>query len=88
MLRSCPHWPPPIANPRLLKAYTALQAWKHTITSDPNGFTSNWCGPHVCNCTGQLPKSLNCLDVSNNKLSGEFPSVIFSLPSMKFLDIV
>ncbi|CDY34233.1 BnaA01g24500D [Brassica napus] len=88
-----PHWPPPIANPRLLKAYTALQAWKHTMTSDPNGFTSNWCGPNVCNYTGQLPKSLNCLkllhelDVSNNKLSGEFPSVIFSLPSLKFLDI-
>ncbi|EFH61783.1 hypothetical protein ARALYDRAFT_898761 [Arabidopsis lyrata subsp. lyrata] len=43
---------PPIANPRLLKAYAALQAWKFTITSDPNGFTSNWCGPHVCNYTG------------------------------------
>ena len=47
-----PYGFPPIVNPRLLKAYTALQAWKHTMTSDPNGFTSNWCGPNVCNYTG------------------------------------
>ncbi|CAN8258431.1 unnamed protein product [Cochlearia groenlandica] len=45
-------WFPPILNPKLLKAYVALQAWKLTITSDPNNFTSNWCGPHVCNYTG------------------------------------
>ncbi|XVF66630.1 hypothetical protein PTKIN_Ptkin10aG0052300 [Pterospermum kingtungense] len=43
---------PLIPNPRLLKAYIALQAWKHAITSDPNGFTSNWYGPKVCNYTG------------------------------------
>ncbi|XP_052190557.1 leucine-rich repeat extensin-like protein 6 [Diospyros lotus] len=42
----------PLPNPRLLHAYIALQAWKHAITSDPNGFTSNWCGPNVCNYTG------------------------------------
>ncbi|EOY05763.1 Leucine-rich repeat (LRR) family protein, putative [Theobroma cacao] len=44
--------PPLIPNPRLLKAYTALQAWKHAMTSDPNRFTSNWYGPKVCNYTG------------------------------------
>lgn len=44
--------PPPLPNPRLLKAYTALQAWKHVITSDPNNFTANWCGLNVCNYTG------------------------------------
>ncbi|KAK7391072.1 hypothetical protein VNO78_19410 [Psophocarpus tetragonolobus] len=44
--------PLPPLNPRLSKAYIALQAWKHRITSDPKNFTSNWCGPHVCNYTG------------------------------------
>ncbi|XP_020579786.1 leucine-rich repeat extensin-like protein 6 [Phalaenopsis equestris] len=39
-------------NPRLEKAYIALQAWKHAITSDPKNLTGNWCGPHVCNYTG------------------------------------
>ncbi|KAF9673753.1 hypothetical protein SADUNF_Sadunf10G0056800 [Salix dunnii] len=43
---------PPIPQPRLQKAYIALQAWKHAITSDPKNFTSNWCGPNVCNYTG------------------------------------
>ncbi|KAL6292051.1 hypothetical protein ACE6H2_000193 [Prunus campanulata] len=41
-----------VSNPRLLQAYTALQAWKHVITSDPNNFTANWCGLQVCNYTG------------------------------------
>ncbi|XVF63059.1 hypothetical protein PTKIN_Ptkin09bG0058400 [Pterospermum kingtungense] len=44
--------PPLIPNPRLQKAYVALHAWKHAMTYDPNGFTSNWCGPKVCNYTG------------------------------------
>ncbi|XWS13699.1 hypothetical protein CRYUN_Cryun36dG0060200 [Craigia yunnanensis] len=44
--------PPLIPNPRLLRAYIALQAWKHAMTSDPNGFTSSWYGPKVCNYTG------------------------------------
>ncbi|CAK9154416.1 unnamed protein product [Ilex paraguariensis] len=44
--------PPPLPNPRLQNAYIALQAWKHAITSDPKGFTSNWYGPNVCNYTG------------------------------------
>ncbi|KAJ1423844.1 Leucine-rich repeat-containing N-terminal, plant-type [Sesbania bispinosa] len=47
-----PSSPFPQLNPRLSKAYTALQAWKHSITSDPKNFTSNWRGPHVCNYTG------------------------------------
>ncbi|KAL2469840.1 Leucine-rich repeat extensin-like protein 6 [Abeliophyllum distichum] len=44
--------PPPLPNPRLQNAFIALQAWKHAITADPNGFTSNWNGPAVCNYTG------------------------------------
>ncbi|CAL9137817.1 unnamed protein product [Musa acuminata var. zebrina] len=51
LLSSASEYYPP-SNPRLEKAYVALQAWKHSITSDPKGFTENWCGPHVCNYTG------------------------------------
>ena len=47
-----PSSPLPPLNPRLTKAYTALQAWKYKITSDPKNFTLNWCGPNVCNYTG------------------------------------
>ncbi|XP_074576441.1 leucine-rich repeat extensin-like protein 6 [Curcuma longa] len=39
-------------NFRLAKAFTAMQALKRAITSDPNGLTSNWSGPNVCNYTG------------------------------------
>ncbi|XP_060191159.1 leucine-rich repeat extensin-like protein 4 [Lycium barbarum] len=39
-------------NPRLQKAYIALQAWKRVIYSDPKNTTANWIGPSVCNYTG------------------------------------
>ncbi|KAK4759169.1 hypothetical protein SAY87_022300 [Trapa incisa] len=39
-------------NPRLEKAYIALQAWKLTFIEDPKNLTANWCGPDVCNYTG------------------------------------
>ncbi|KAG6535008.1 hypothetical protein ZIOFF_008925 [Zingiber officinale] len=41
-----------IANPRLRRAYVALQAWKDAIYSDPNNFTGNWVGPDICNYNG------------------------------------
>ncbi|KAF2284261.1 hypothetical protein GH714_020111 [Hevea brasiliensis] len=44
--------PSPIHNPRLVDAFVAFQAWKHSITSDPNNFTLDWCSPNVCNYTG------------------------------------
>ncbi|KAJ3669903.1 hypothetical protein LUZ60_010227 [Juncus effusus] len=132
-------------NDRLQRAYTALQALKHSITSDPKNFTMNWCGPDVCNyrgvyCTaapdlpchqtvagldlnhaslagslpeelgllsdlalfhlnsnyfnGSLPNSFNSslkylheIDISNNKLSGPFPSQLLCIPNLKYLDI-
>lgn len=40
------------SNPRLHKAYLALQAWKQVIYSDPKNFTTNWIGPSVCDYTG------------------------------------
>lgn len=41
-----------ISNPRLHKAFIALQAWKHVIYSDPRNLTSNWVGPSVCSYRG------------------------------------
>ncbi|KAF7822968.1 leucine-rich repeat extensin-like protein 4 [Senna tora] len=51
-----PHHPhhtqnPPL-NPKLYRAFLALQAWKRVIYSDPRNFTHNWVGPSVCNYTG------------------------------------
>ncbi|XP_038878651.1 leucine-rich repeat extensin-like protein 6 [Benincasa hispida] len=38
--------------PRLNRAYTALQAWKSAITSDPLGILTTWVGPNVCSYKG------------------------------------
>ncbi|XP_004505561.1 leucine-rich repeat extensin-like protein 4 [Cicer arietinum] len=46
------HTQNPPSNPRLYRAFLALQAWKHVIYSDPKNTTSNWIGPSVCNYTG------------------------------------
>ncbi|KAG7024227.1 Pollen-specific leucine-rich repeat extensin-like protein 1, partial [Cucurbita argyrosperma subsp. argyrosperma] len=42
----------PFANPRLRRAYVALQAWKVAIYSDPLNTTANWVGADVCHYTG------------------------------------
>lgn len=39
-------------NPRLRKAYIALQAWKKAMYSDPENTTANWVGPDVCKYEG------------------------------------
>lgn len=39
-------------NPRLKKAYVALQEWKKAMISDPYQMTKNWVGPDVCLYTG------------------------------------
>ncbi|KAF8660955.1 hypothetical protein HU200_057335 [Digitaria exilis] len=39
-------------NPRLRRAYGALQAWRCAIYSDPKNFTGNWVGPDVCSYFG------------------------------------
>ncbi|KAJ0972644.1 hypothetical protein J5N97_020603 [Dioscorea zingiberensis] len=39
-------------NPRLRRAYIALQAWKQAIHSDPYNFTGNWVGYDVCSYNG------------------------------------
>ncbi|XP_059650021.1 pollen-specific leucine-rich repeat extensin-like protein 4 [Cornus florida] len=44
------------ANPRLKKAYIALQAWKKAISSDPHNLTGNWVGENVCAYNGIVCK--------------------------------
>ncbi|KAM0951859.1 putative leucine-rich repeat-containing, plant-type, leucine-rich repeat domain superfamily [Dioscorea sansibarensis] len=69
-------------NPRLDKAYIALQAFKHSITSDPKNFTGDWCGPHVCNytavyCAPALDDpdiyTVAGIDLNHANISGELP---------------
>ncbi|RAL37164.1 hypothetical protein DM860_004086 [Cuscuta australis] len=40
------------SDPNLQKAYTALQAWKSAISSDPSGILKSWVGPNVCSYNG------------------------------------
>ncbi|KAL4588766.1 hypothetical protein LXL04_001661 [Taraxacum kok-saghyz] len=39
-------------NPRLMKAYCALQEWKKAMYSDPQNMTGNWVGTDVCSYEG------------------------------------
>lgn len=39
-------------NPRIRRAYIALQSWKQAIYSDPLNFTANWKGSDVCSYMG------------------------------------
>ncbi|KAG0483453.1 hypothetical protein HPP92_011537 [Vanilla planifolia] len=41
-----------IRNPALRRAYSAFQALKNAIYSDPKNFTGNWVGPFVCSYKG------------------------------------
>ncbi|KAH9682517.1 hypothetical protein WN943_028864 [Citrus x changshan-huyou] len=85
-----------IPNPRLLKAYIALQFWKLSITSDPNGFTSNWCGPNVCNYTGvycaPAPDDPDCLtvagiDLNQANIAGTLPEKLGLLQDLALFHI-
>lgn len=69
-------------NPRLFRAYVALQKWKHCITDDPKNVTATWCGPHVCNYTGVFcapapddpnEQTVAGIDLNHNDLAGTLP---------------
>ncbi|PKU59057.1 Leucine-rich repeat extensin-like protein 6 [Dendrobium catenatum] len=81
----------PSPNPRLEKAYIALQAWKHAITSDPKNLTADWCGPHVCNYTGVFcapapdDPSLTTvagIDLNHGRISGTLPNELSLLSDL------
>ncbi|KAI4342721.1 hypothetical protein MLD38_027311 [Melastoma candidum] len=87
---------PPIPNPRLARAYIALQAWKHVIVSDPRNFTGNWCGPEVCNYTGVFcapaPNDTRVLtvagiDLNHGNITGELPEDLGLLTDLALFHI-
>ncbi|KAI9194245.1 hypothetical protein LWI28_004390 [Acer negundo] len=92
--------PPPkpvgIQNPRLAKAYIALAALKHAITSDPHNFTSNWCGPDVCNYKGVYcapapddphTTTVAGVDLNNADIAGTLPSELCLLSDLALFHI-
>ncbi|RRT76923.1 hypothetical protein B296_00010036 [Ensete ventricosum] len=71
-----------IANPRLRRAYIALQAWRSAIYSDPFNYTGNWQGPDVCTYNGVFcspapdEPSLNVVagvDLNGADIAGHLP---------------
>ncbi|KAG6530603.1 hypothetical protein ZIOFF_012844 [Zingiber officinale] len=89
------HEDPP-SNPRLEKAYVALQAWKHVITEDPTNLTIHWCGPHVCNYTGVFcaaapddPDEITVagIDLNGGQIAGKLPEELGLLADLALLHI-
>lgn len=89
------HEQPP-SNPRLEKAYVALQAWKHVITADPTNLTLDWCGPHVCNYTGVFcaaapddPDEITVagIDLNGGQISGEITEELGLLADLALFHI-
>ncbi|KAL5542007.1 hypothetical protein UlMin_009717 [Ulmus minor] len=83
-------------NPRLLKAFKALEAWKHHITSDPNQITSSWYGLHVCNYNGvycapapddNYTTTVAGIDLNFANLEGTLPEELGLLKDLAFFHI-
>lgn len=86
---------PPL-NPRLYRAFLALQAWKRVIYSDPFNFTTNWVGPSVCNytCIYCAPSQddpkvtvVAGVDLNHGDIAGFLPSEIGLLSDLALLHL-
>lgn len=86
---------PPL-NPRLTKAYIALQAWKQTFTSDPKNTTLNWYGPNVCNYTGifcapslddPYINTVAGIDINHANIAGSLPEELGLLTDIALFHI-
>ncbi|KAJ4968630.1 hypothetical protein NE237_015331 [Protea cynaroides] len=74
--------------PRLDNAYTAFQAWKRAIQSDPMEFTSNRSGPDVRNYSGLgLLTDLALIHLNSNRFSGTIPESFNNLQLLYELDL-
>ncbi|KAL2549281.1 Leucine rich repeat N-terminal domain-containing protein [Forsythia ovata] len=78
------------------RAYTALQAWKHAIFSDPFNFTVNWTGPNVCSYGGVYctPSQLNAsyrvvggIDLNHGDIAGFLPDELGLLTDLALFHI-
>ncbi|RLM85649.1 hypothetical protein C2845_PM04G03880 [Panicum miliaceum] len=83
-------------NPRLQRAYVALQALKRAITEDPKNLTRGWCGPDVCAYFGVFcaaapddPHALTVagLDLNHGDLAGTFPEELGMLSDLALLHL-
>ncbi|KNA03665.1 hypothetical protein SOVF_206960 [Spinacia oleracea] len=81
---------------RLQNAYIALEAWKKSITSDPNGFTSNWKGHDVCSYNGvycatspddSYVKTVAGIDLNHANISGYLPEELGLLTDLALLHL-
>jgi hypothetical protein len=83
-------------NPRLQKAYVALQALKRSVTDDPKNVTRSWCGPDVCGYFGVFcapapddPHTLTVagLDLNHGDLAATFPEELGLLSDLALLHL-
>ncbi|CAL5078609.1 unnamed protein product [Urochloa decumbens] len=83
-------------NPRLQRAYVALQALKRAITDDPKNLTKNWCGPDVCAYYGVFcaaaPDDAHTLtvaglDLNHGDLAATFPEELGLLSDLALLHL-
>lgn len=83
-------------NPRLQKAYVALQALKRSVTEDPHNLTRSWCGPDVCAYFGVFcaaapddPHLLTVagLDLNHGDLAATFPEELGLLTDLSLLHL-
>ncbi|KAL8461242.1 hypothetical protein ACS0TY_032636 [Phlomoides rotata] len=82
---------------KLHQAYTALQAWKRVIYSDPRNFTSNWIGPNVCAyngvyCAAHPNESTNTMtvagiDLNHGDIAGFLPPEFGLLSDLALLHL-
>ncbi|RLM70171.1 hypothetical protein C2845_PM17G14380 [Panicum miliaceum] len=83
-------------NPRLRRAYIALQAWRRAFYSDPKGYTSNWVGNEVCKYNGVVcvealddPKVtvVAGIDLNGADIAGYLPPELGLLTDLAFFHI-
>jgi hypothetical protein len=83
-------------NPRLQKAYVALQALKRAVTDDPKNLTRGWCGPDVCAYFGVYcaaapddPRALTVagLDLNHGDLAATLPEELGLLSDLALLHL-
>nr|CAB3492171.1 unnamed protein product [Digitaria exilis] len=83
-------------NPRLRRAYIALQAWRRAFYSDPKGYTSNWVGNDVCKYNGVVcvealddPKIMVVagIDLNGADIAGYLPPELGLLTDLAFFHI-
>ncbi|KAI4389563.1 hypothetical protein MLD38_001778 [Melastoma candidum] len=85
-----------IPNRRLRDAYTALQAWKKAMSSDPYGVTENWVGPNVCDYKGVFCEQaldnpcqtvVAGIDLNHADISGYIPAEFGLLADLALLHL-